>query len=173
MRGRFPAALAWRRAMTKHVRESYAGEPTMPNRRTVAASIVIALAALLTAALPARADEGRVNIQFFKAGWVVGGSYGKGVMTFRGQQYLLEVGGLSYGFTFGGSQTSLAGRVRNIRRASDVNGVYGAGSAGAAIIKGGQAVILTNQNGAILELSGTQTGLIVNFDLSGLALTVK
>lgn len=145
----------------------------MPNRRTVAASIVIALAALLTAALPARADEGRVNIQFFKAGWVVGGSYGKGVMTFRGQQYLLEVGGLSYGFTFGGSQTSLAGRVRNIRRASDVNGVYGAGSAGAAIIKGGQAVILTNQNGAILELSGTQTGLIVNFDLSGLALTVK
>jgi hypothetical protein len=63
--------------------------------------------------------------------------------------------------------------VRNIRRAADVNGVYGAGSAGAAIIKGGQAVILTNQNGAVLELSGTQTGLIVNFDLSGLALTVK
>ena len=47
------------------------------------------------------------------------------------------------------------------------------GHAGAAIIKGGQAVILTNQNGAILELSGTQTGLIVSFDLSGLALTVK
>jgi len=137
-------------------------------------TIVIALAALLTtAAFPARADEGRVTIQFFKAGWVIGGSYGKGIMTFHGQQYLLEVGGLSYGFTFGGSQTSLQGRVRNIRRASDVNGVYGAGSAGAAVIKGGQAVILTNQNGAVLELSGTQTGLIVSFDLSGLALTVK
>ena len=53
-----------------------------------------------------------------------------------------------------------------------MNGVYGAGSAGAAIFKGGQAVIL-NQNGAILELSGTQTGFIVSFDLSGLALTVK
>ena len=33
--------------------------------------------------------------------------------------------------------------------------------------------MLTNQNGAMLELSGTQTGLIVNLDLSGLALTVK
>jgi hypothetical protein len=134
---------------------------------------LLILATLLVAALPARADEGRVNIQFFKAGWVIGGSYGKGVLSFRGEQYLLEVGGLSYGFTFGGSQTSLQGRVRNIRRASDVNGVYGAGSAGAAIYKGGQAIVLTNQNGAILELSGTQTGLIVNFDLSGLALTVK
>lgn len=135
---------------------------------------LLALVALLAfAASPARAEDGQVNIQFFKAGWVVGGSYGKGVMSFRGEQYLLEVGGLSYGLTFGGSQTSLAGRVRNIRRAEDVNGVYGAGSAGAAIIKGGQVVVLTNQNGAILELSGTQTGLIVNFDLSGLALTVK
>jgi len=137
-------------------------------------TLLIALAALLAAAAsPARAEEGTVTIQFFKAGWVIGGSYGKGVMSFRGEMYALEVGGLSYGFTFGGSQTSLSGRVRNIRQASDVEGVYGAGSAGAAIIKGGQAVILTNQKGAILELSGTQTGLIVNFDLSGLALTVK
>src|ERR1041384_6089441 len=93
------------------------------------------------AALPARAEDGQINIQFFKAGWVIGGSYGKGVMSFRGEQYLLEVGGLSYGFTFGGSQTSLSGRVRNIRRATDVNGVYGAGSAGAAVGKGGQVIV--------------------------------
>ena len=146
------------------------GDFMMTNLRTTLLALVALLAA---AALPARADEGRINIQFFKAGWVVGGSYGKGVMSFRGEQYLLEVGGLSYGFTFGGSQTSLSGRVRNIRRATDVNGVYGAGSAGAAVGKGGQVIVLTNQNGAILELSGTQTGLIVNFDLSGLALTVK
>src|SRR5881394_2433062 len=141
---------------------------------TLVRATLLALAALLAAsASPARAEDGQVNIQFFKAGWVIGGAYGKGVLSFRGEQYLLKVGGLSYGFTFGGSQTSLAGRVRNIRRIEDVNGVYGAGSAGATIIKGGQAIVLTNQNGAILELSGTQTGLIVNFDLSGLALTVE
>ena len=135
--------------------------------------IILTLAALLAAALPARADEGTVTIQFFKAGWVVGGSFGSGVLNFRGQMYGLSVGGLSYGLTFGGSQTTLHGRVRNIRRASDIEGVYGAGSAGAAIIKGAQAVVLTNQKGAILELSGRQTGLIVNLDLSGLALTLK
>ena len=63
--------------------------------------------------------------------------------------------------------------MRNIRRASDVERRLRRGLGGAPIIKGGQAIILTDQNGAILELSGTQTGLIVNFDLSGLALTVK
>ena len=137
-------------------------------------AMIITLAALLAvAASPARAEEGQINIQFFKAGWVVGGSFGSGVLNFRGQMYGLSVGGLSYGLTFGGSQTSLHGRVRNIRRASDVEGVYGAGSAGAAIIKGAQAVILTNQKGAILELTGRQTGLIVNLDLSGMALTLK
>ena len=137
-------------------------------------SIIVALAAVLAGlASPARADSGTVNIQFYKAGWVIGGSFGKGVLNFRGQMYGLSVGGLSYGLTFGGSQTSLRGRVRNITRASDIEGVYGAGSAGAAIIKGAQAIVLTNQKGAILELSGTQTGLIVNLDLSGLALTLK
>jgi len=136
--------------------------------------IILTLAAVLAAlASPARADSGTVNIQFYKAGWVIGGSFGKGVLNFRGQMYGISVGGLSYGLTFGGSQTSLRGRVRNITRASDIEGVYGAGSAGAAIIKGAQAIVLTNQKGAILELSGTQTGLIVNLDLSGLALTLK
>ena len=136
--------------------------------------IILALAAMLAGvASPARADSGTVTIQFFKAGWVIGGSFGKGVLNFRGQMYGLSVGGLSYGLTFGGSQTTLQGRVRNITRASDVEGVYGAGSAGAALIKGAQAVVLTNQKGAILELTGRQTGLIVNLDLSGLALTLK
>src|SRR5438874_10549234 len=136
--------------------------------------LILALAAMLAGvASPARADSGTVTIQFFKAGWVIGGSFGKGVLSFRGQMYGLSIGGLSYGLTFGGSQTTLQGRVRNIMRASDVEGVYGAGSAGAAIIKGAQAVVLTNQNGAILELSGRQTGLIVNLDLSGMALTLQ
>ena len=38
---------------------------------------------------------------------------------------------------------------------------------------GGAGIVLTNQNGAILHLAGSQTGLIVTFVLSGLALTVK
>jgi hypothetical protein len=136
-------------------------------------TIIVALAAMLAAGISqARADDGVVRISFVKAGWIIGGSVGSGTMTFHGRTYRLSVGGISYGFTFGGSQTNLHGRVSNIYRPSDIEGVYGAGSAGAAVIRGPQAIVLTNQKGAVLELSGSQTGLIVNLDLSGLALSL-
>ena len=138
-------------------------------------TIIVALAAILAAALsaPAHADSGTIRLQFFKAGWIIGGAAGSGILNFRGRMYPITVGGLSYGFTFGGSQTSLHGRVTNIFSPSDVEGVYGAAGAGATIIRGPQAIILTNQKGALLELSGVQTGLMVNADLSGLALSLK
>lgn len=135
---------------------------------------LVALAALLVAGLStARADTGTVRISFIKAGWVIGGTIGQGTLTFRGRTYPLSIGGISWGLTFGGSQTNLRGIVRNINRPSDVVGVYGAGAAGAAVIRGPQAVILTNQRGAVMELTGTQTGLMVNLDLNGMAVSMR
>jgi hypothetical protein len=144
---------------------------TIPRLRT----ILTALAALLAVSLSstARADSGTVRLSFLKAGWIIGGSVGEGTLTFRGRTYPLAIGGLSYGLTFGGSQTYLHGRVRNIFRPSDIEGVYGAAGAGAAVIRGPQAIILTNPKGAVLELSGRQTGLMVNLDLSGMALSLR
>ena len=133
----------------------------------------VALAAMLAGVLPASADSGIVRITFLKAGFVIGGAAGSGNLEFRGRMYRLAVGGLSYGFTFGGSQTLLRGRVRNIYHPSDIEGVYAAGGVGATIGRGPQAIVLTNQKGAVLELSGVQTGLMVNLDLSGLALSLK
>jgi opacity protein-like surface antigen len=134
---------------------------------------LVALAALLAASASALADSGTVRISFVKAGWVIGGSVGSGTLHYRGRTYPLSIGGLSYGFTFGASKTELHGRVRNIRRPSDIEGVYGAGGAGAAVVRGPQAIVLTNQKGAILELSGNQTGLMVNLDLSGMAVSLR
>lgn len=138
-------------------------------------NLTIALAALLALGIStaARADTGTVRISFIKAGWVIGGTIGQGTLTFRGRTYPLSIGGLSYGLTFGGSQTNLRGRVSNIRSPRDIEGVYGAGSAGAAVIRGPQAVILTNQRGAVMELTGSQTGLIVNLDLNGMAVSLR
>jgi hypothetical protein len=134
---------------------------------------LLAIAALAGAVSVANADDGAISIRIFKAGFVIGGSAGEGVLTFQGRRYPLSIGGLSYGFTFGASETRLHGTVSNIRRPSDINGVYGQGGGGAAVIKGAQAVGLVNQNGAVLTLAGEQTGLIVSLDLSGLVLTLK
>jgi hypothetical protein len=129
--------------------------------------------ALLAGPSAARADEGAVTLVIFKAGWFVGGSAGSGVLSFHGQTYGLSAGGLDGGLVFGGSQTTLQGRVRNIRRAEDIAGVYGAAGAGIAFGAGVRGIVLTNPNGAILELSGKQLGIIANLDLSGLAITLK
>ena len=142
--------------------------------RSVLRAAAIALTALFGAGLTAaHADSGTVSIRIVKAGFVVGGSAGSGVLHFHGRTYPLSVGGLSYGFTFGASETRFHGRVTNIRRPGDIAGVYAQGGAGAAVGRGAQAVVLTNQNGAVLTLSGEQSGVIVSLDLSGLALSLK
>jgi lipid-binding SYLF domain-containing protein len=134
---------------------------------------LLAMAALVGAVSVANAASGTVRIRILKAGFVIGGSVGEGVLTYQGHRYPLSIGGLSYGFTFGASETRFHGTVRNIRRPSDVSGVYAQGGAGAAVGRGAQVIVLTNQKGAVLELSGEQNGLIVSLDLSGMALSLK
>jgi hypothetical protein len=134
---------------------------------------LIALVAVAGIASVSFADSGSVRLTIYKAGWIIGGSGGSGSLYFHGRHYPLAVGGLDYGLVFGGSKTELHGRVSNIRRPSDVAGVYGAAGAGLAVGRGARAIILTNQKGAVLELSGRQIGLLANLDLSGLAITLK
>jgi hypothetical protein len=134
---------------------------------------LIALVAIVGMSRATYADSGAVTLTIYKAGWIIGGSGGGGSLYFRGRHYPLSVGGIDYGLVFGGSKTVLRGRVSNIGRPSDVAGVYGAAGAGLAVGRGARAIILTNQKGAVLELSGRQVGLLANVDLSGLAITLR
>ena len=145
----------------------------MRNSHLIRAALV-ALTALAGIAFSsaAQADSGSIRFNVLKAGFVLGGSAGSGTLHFHGRTYRLSIGGVSYGFTFGASSTDFYGTVSHIRRASDVGGVYAAAGAGAAIGAGAGALVLTNQNGAVLTLSGRQVGAIVAADLNGLAITV-
>ena len=136
---------------------------------------LIALIAVVGASISsaAYADSGTIWISEFKGGWFIGGSGGSGMLVFHGRQYPLSIGGVSAGFVFGGSHTTLSGSVTNIRQPSDVAGVYGAAGLGAAIVRGPRAIVLTNEKGARLRLQGRQVGLMVNADLSGMAISLK
>jgi hypothetical protein len=136
---------------------------------------LIALLALagVTFESAAYADGGGISFSVIKAGFVIGGSAGSGTLYFHGRRYPLGIGGLSYGFTFGASETHFHGTVSHIRRASDVSGVYAAGNVGAAVGRGAQAIVLANQHGAVLTLTGSSVGAIVSADLNGLVITVK
>jgi hypothetical protein len=138
-----------------------------------AAVAMTALAAVGMSTMAAQADSARVRFNVVKAGFIFGGSGGSGTITFHGRTYPISIGGLSYGFTVGLSETHFTGRVTNIRRASDIAGVYAAAGAGAAVGVGGQAIVLTNPNGAVLTLAGRQVGAIVSADLNGMAISMR
>jgi hypothetical protein len=139
--------------------------------RTALVGLIAAIGVSVSAV--AHADEGLIRISVLKGGWFIGASGGHGTLTFHGRRYPLAIGGVSAGLVFGAAETFLSGRVSNIRSPLDVAGVYGAGGAGAAVGRGVGAIVLTNEKGAVLELSGRQAGLMVNADLSGLAISLR
>lgn len=137
---------------------------------------IAALLALGIAIMPeaSQAASGKVALRIVKASFVVGVQGGDGVLRFGRRSYPLTVGGLSFGLSAGASEARLVGTVSNIRRASDVAGVYSAATAGAAIITGAkQVVTLTNEKGAVMTLRGQQVGLEFNLDLSGMAIGLR
>lgn len=147
--------------------------PSFSKLRAALAAIVAIAGVAFIAAPEAYADSGRISFNVVKGGFVFGGSGGSGTLNFRGRNYPVSIGGLSYGFTFGLSNTQFRGTVSNIRQPSDVAGVYAAAGAGAALGRGAQAIVLTNQNGAVLTLSGRSVGAIVAADLNGLAVSIR
>ena len=94
-------------------------------RASMIALVSVAGTAFMSAA---HADSGGISFSVIKAGLVIGGSAGSGTLTFHGKRYPVGIGGISYGFTFGASETRFHGTVTNIRSAADVSGVYAAGN---------------------------------------------
>ena len=136
----------------------------------VALMVAFAGAGLISTA---RADDGTIDFQVIKGGWIIGASGGSGTLYFHGRRYPISIGGLSAGFVFGASATNFQGTVTNIRSPYDVAGIYGAVGGGAALGVGGQAILLRNEKGAVLTLTGMQVGLQINLDLSGLSISVQ
>ena len=139
--------------------------------RSLAVAAIAAVA--VGAASAAHADSGTIRFAVYKAAFFVGGSGGEGTLTFHGRSYPISIGGVSGGLAFGVSKTYFRGTVRHIRRVRDATGVYGAAGGGGALGKGAQVIVMTNDKGAQLELTGRQVGLQVNADLSGMAISLK
>jgi hypothetical protein len=136
---------------------------------------LVALMAIVGASVSsaAYAESGNIQFKVLKGGWVIGASGGTGTLYFQGRAYPISIGGLSAGIVFGASETWFRGTVSHINRPSDVAGIYVAGGAGGAVGGGAQVIVLTNEKGAVLSLTGRQVGLQINADLSGLAISLR
>ena len=139
-------------------------------RASLIASIALTGVSLSSAA---QAETCSISFSVLKAGWVIGGSGGSGTLRCRGGRYPISIGGISAGFVFGASETRFHGTATFSGSPYNVAGAYGAAGAGAAVGIGGQAIVLRNEKGATLSLTGRQVGLQINADLSGLAISMR
>ena len=137
-----------------------------------AAAVFVAAAMLFVMALPSQAETGAVRFRVGSAGFIVGVGGGSGTLTFRGRTYPLRISGVSVGM-IGVSSADVAGRARNLRRASDIAGTYTAVGAGLAIAGGATTARMQNANGVILEVRGTKVGFSASLDLSGLTISMQ
>lgn len=145
-----------------------------PTRRAVmVATLALVFAGGSAVVLAQPKPDARIAFDIFKAGFIVGGSGGKGTLTYKGKSYPLNIGGVSLGATIGVSKAELTGEVYNLKNVSDITGTYTAAQAGFAVAGGNKVADLRNAKGVQIKVRGEQVGLALEADLSGLQIEVK
>ncbi|MFL6812113.1 MAG: hypothetical protein ACJ8FD_24185 [Bradyrhizobium canariense] len=132
------------------------------------------LIALIVPTTPIFAQaSGQVRVKIMKAGLLVGGGAGKGVLTYRGRNYPFRVSGLSLGVTVGASFGRLEGWASGIREISDFAGTYNSVGGGAALAGGINGAQLRNDKGVTMVLQGPKAGLEFAANLSTIMISLK
>ena len=102
----------------------------------------------------------------------IGFTWGSGTLTYQGAPHAVKVSGLSV-VDVGAAKIDASGSVYHLKSLKDFNGTYTTFAAGATIAGGGGAAYLKNQNGVVIKLNSTSTGLRFNLSASGVTLKVK
>lgn len=150
----------------------------LPERRrmfvALAGRAAVGLAALLAcgtiAAQPASAQEAPNATIELSGGSVAAGigySWGSGTLDYQGKKYSLKVSGLSI-VNVGASQYTASGVVYHLKQASDINGTYAAGEAGATVAGGGSMFTMKNDRGVVINMTSTRAGLQFTLAPTGL-----
>ncbi len=111
------------------------------------------------------AEEGRIHITFFKAGY---GS-GSGYLFYQGQKYGLAIVAPKIGRIWATS-IDLIGTASDLRSASDIIGTYTAADAGAATVRRTKTARLENKKGVVLEIRAVNLNRLFTLNLSGITI---
>ncbi len=114
--------------------------------------------------------SGTVSIELTSVAIGIGGTWGSGVLTFQGKDYKFKMNGFSV-IDVGISTVSTIGEVYNLNSVSDFPGTYSSAEAGIAVGAGVGASTMKNQNGVVMNLKSTKTG--IKFKLAPEGVTIK
>jgi Cu/Ag efflux protein CusF len=122
--------------------------------------------------IPAPTVSGTVKIESTSVAVGVGVEWGHGTLTmYDGTTHKFDVNGLSV-LDLGISKISATGQVFNLVEAKDLNGIFVAGEAGAALGGGGSVQAMKNGNGVVMQLRSTQTGVKLTLAPEGLQISL-
>jgi hypothetical protein len=131
---------------------------------------------LLLAAIYSMAQDGppsgKVSMESKSVALGVGASWGDGKLTYAGKEHVFSVDGLSV-VDLGVSKVTATGEVFDLKKLSDFSGNYVAGQAGAGLGGGAGAIVMKNQNGVVMKLTGTGTGVRLTAGAKGLDVKLK
>lgn len=102
----------------------------------------------------------------------VGWSWGKGVLTYKGKTHSFKVEGLSVA-EVGITKAETTGKVYNLKKLEDFEGVYAAGGAEATAGKGVGAATLSNKNGVEVHLKSVTKGASLKLAAEGIKIKLE
>jgi len=141
---------------------------TLVFRTTVVSVLAVATLSVAQDGPP----SGKVWMESKSVALGVGVSWGDGKLTYQGKEHRFTVDGLSV-VDLGVAKITANGEVFNLKKLSDFDGNYVAGQAGAAVGGGAGATIMKNQNGVVMKLTGTGTGVKFTAGAKGVEVKLK
>lgn len=102
----------------------------------------------------------------------VGWNWGRGVLTYKGKEYHFKVSGLSV-VDVGITVAKAEGKVYNLKKLDDFNGVYIAGAAEATMGAGAGATAMKNDKGVVIHLYPKTSGVNIKLAGEGVKLTLE
>lgn len=133
---------------------------------------VVYVQSLAVSVEPAPKVSGTVSIESKSIAIGIGVQWGHGTLTMDdGSTHKFKVDGLSL-LDLGFTKIEASGEVFHLVEAKDLAGTYISGEAGAALIGGGSAIAMKNQNGVVIQLTSIQKGVKLTLAAQGLKVTM-
>jgi hypothetical protein len=119
------------------------------------------------AQIPQPSLDGTVRMSGRMVAAGIGYTWGRGTLTYHGEDYVFCIRGLSVG-DVGVAELKAQGLVFNLHDLHDFTGKYFAASMGVAVVAGESAAMLKNQHAVNIQLETQIKGLRFNIAASGL-----
>lgn len=135
-------------------------------------AIAVGVMLAAPAASWAQTPDGVIELSGGSIAAGVGYSWGHGTLIYQGKRYRLRISGVSLA-SVGVTDYTAAGSVEGLKSAESINGVFTSVSAGATLGGGANIAAMRNQNGVVIHLTSTTSGLGLSLAAEGMKVKIE